>query len=36
MIEYITKFSRWTPQQNGHEGWQDPTTGYSQEVDDNL
>lgn len=35
-IDYITKFSRWIPQQSSHKGWQDPATGYSQEVYDNL
>jgi len=33
---YIIEFSRWMPHQSDHEGWQDPDTGYSQEVYDNL
>ena len=35
-IDYIRDFSRWIPNQSGQEGWQDPNTGYSQEVYDRL
>lgn len=35
-ISFITEFSRWVPHQSGHEGWQDPETGYAQEVYDRL
>ncbi|PCJ95011.1 MAG: phosphatidylserine decarboxylase [Flavobacteriaceae bacterium] len=35
-VYYVTIFSRWIPQQSEHEGWQDPKTGHSQEVYDNL
>ena len=33
---YLERFRKWTPHQSGHPGWQDPETGYSQEVYDNL
>ncbi len=35
-ISYLRKFSRWIPHQSGNKGWQDPDTGYSQEVYDRL
>ncbi len=35
-IEYLRSFSRWIPHQSRYKGWQDPDTGYSQEVYDHL